>query len=74
MRFLLFWDHAFTFFGDTLEYFVCSMNNNLIVLDVKFTVVFAQAWGENLRWMLPRCLADASQMIPRYLPQMIARQ
>ena len=26
---------------DTLEYFVCSMNNKLIVLDVQFTVVFA---------------------------------
>ena len=41
MDFLLFWDHAFTFFGDTLEYFLCSMNNKLIVVDVKFTVVFA---------------------------------
>ena len=39
--FLLLWDHAFTFFGDTLEYFLCSMNNKLIVLEVKFTVVFA---------------------------------
>ena len=41
MDFLLFWDHAFTFFGDTLEYFLCSMNYKLIVLDVQFTVVFA---------------------------------
>ena len=41
MDFLLLWDHAFTFFGDTLEYFLCSMNNKLIVVDVKFTVVFA---------------------------------
>ena len=39
--FLLLWDHAFTFFGDTLEYFLCSMNNKLVVLDVEFTVVFA---------------------------------
>ena len=28
MDFLLFWDHALTFFGDTLEYFLCSMSNN----------------------------------------------
>ena len=41
MHFLLFWDHAFTFFGDTLEYFLFSMNNKLVVLDVEFTVVFA---------------------------------
>ena len=41
MDFLLFRDHAFTFFGDTLEYFLCSMNYKLIVLDVQFTVVFA---------------------------------
>ena len=41
MDFLLFWDHAFIFFGDTLEYFLCSMNYKLIVLDVQFTVVFA---------------------------------
>ena len=41
MDFLLFWDHAFTFFGDTLEYFLCSMNNKLVVLDVEFMVVFA---------------------------------
>jgi hypothetical protein len=41
MDFLLFWDHAFTFFGDTLEYFLCSMNNKLVALDVEFTVVFA---------------------------------
>ena len=41
MDFLLFWDHAFAFFGDTLEYFLCSMNNKLVVLDVEFTVVFA---------------------------------
>ena len=65
MDFLLFRDHAFTFFGSTLEYFLCSMNYKLIVLDVQFTVVFVQAWGENLRWMPPRCLPDASQMPPR---------
>ena len=41
MDFLLFWDHVLTFFGDTLEYFLCSMNNKLIVLDVQFTVVLA---------------------------------
>ena len=41
MNFLLFWDHVFTLFGDTLEYFLCSMNNKLIVLDVQFAVVFA---------------------------------
>ena len=43
MDFLLFWDHAFTFFGDTLEYFLCCMNYKLIVhvLDVQFTIVFA---------------------------------
>ena len=27
MDFLLCWDHVFTFFGDTLEYCLCSMNN-----------------------------------------------
>ena len=41
MDFLLFWDHAFTLFGDTLEYFLCSMNNKMIDIDVQFTVVFA---------------------------------
>ena len=41
MDFLLFRDHAFTFFGDTLEYFLCSMNNKFIVLDVQVTLVFA---------------------------------
>ena len=41
MYFLLFWDQAFTFFGDTLEYFLCSMNDKVVVLDVEFTVVFA---------------------------------
>ena len=41
MDFLLFLDHAFTFFGDTLEYFLCYMNYKLIVLDVQFMVVFA---------------------------------
>ena len=41
MDFLLFWDHAFTFLGDTLEYFLCSMNNKMIDIDVQFTVVFA---------------------------------
>ena len=28
------------------KYFVCSMDNKLIVLDVQFTVVFAQAGGK----------------------------
>ena len=41
MDFLLFRDHSFTFFGDTLEHFLCSMNYKLIVLDVQFTVVVA---------------------------------
>ena len=43
------------------KYFLCSMTYKLIVLDVQFTVVFAQAWGENLRWFL---LHDSSSMTP----------
>ena len=35
MDFLLLWDHTFIFFGDNLEYFLCSMNNKLIVLDLQ---------------------------------------
>ena len=53
MDFLLLWDHAVTFFGDTLEFLVCSMNKKLIVLDVQFAVVFAEAWGENFWWTPP---------------------
>ena len=29
-----------------------------------FPASIAQTRGENLRWMLPRCLPDASQMLP----------
>ena len=41
MDFLLFEDLAFTFFGDTLEILRVSIKNKLIVLDVKFTFLFA---------------------------------
>ena len=37
MDFLLFEDHAFAFFGESLQIFVCSMKDKLMVLDVKFT-------------------------------------
>ena len=28
----------------------------------------AEARGENLRWMAPRCVPDASQILPRFFP------
>ena len=37
-----------------------------MLYDVFFEV--GKVRGENLRWMSPRCLADASQMPPRCLP------
>ena len=41
MDFLEFPIYDSTLFEHTLKYFVCSMNNELIVLDAKFTVLFA---------------------------------
>ena len=48
---------------ETLRNISCVPWTTNWVRDVKFMVVFASAWGENLRWMLPRCLPDVSRFI-----------
>ena len=54
-----------TMFSSSLEtlwkYFVCSMNNQILVFDAQFTVVFASAGGANLPWFTPH---DSSSVIP----------
>ena len=54
--------------------FVCSMNNNLIVLDVNLLFSLLRLGGKtyggclpDASQMLPRCFPDASQMLPRCL-------
>ena len=64
--FLLFEDLAFTFFGDTLKYFVCSMNDNLIILDVNLLFSLLRLGGKTYGGsLLYDCSSnDSSSMIP----------